>query len=106
MPEQDGGDQELATRAAFRGGRIAMARLGDPAYLKWKGHRDVVSGASLEVQEAIVSVLRQERPNDAILAEEPEPEHRVALLKILGPLHLRKFLNSIIAHPLTPVVAL
>ena len=79
MPEQDGGDQELATRAAFRGGRIAMARLGDPAYLKWKGHRDVVSGASLEVQEAIVSVLRQERPNDAILAEEGPEEEALAV---------------------------
>lgn len=75
MAADDAADQELAARAAFRGGRLAMARLGDPGYLTWKGHRDVVSGASLEVQEAIVSVIRQERPNDAILAEEgPEEE--------------------------------
>ncbi len=71
----DAADQELAARAAFRGGRMAMARLGEPGYLKWKGHRDVVSGASLEVQEAILAVLRQERPRDAILSEEgPEDE--------------------------------
>lgn len=66
---------EIATRAAFRGGRIAQARLGEPGYLTWKGHRDVVSGASLEVQEAILAVLRHECPDDAILAEEgPEEE--------------------------------
>lgn len=67
--------QELAARAAFRAGRLAMARLGDPGYLTWKGHRDVVSGASLEVQEAIVSILQREAPGDAILVEEgPEDE--------------------------------
>lgn len=54
---------------------MAVARMGDPGYLKWKGHRDVVSGASLEVQEAVLSVLRQECPADAVLAEEgPEDE--------------------------------
>lgn len=71
----DAADRELAARSAFRGGRMALARIGDPGYLKWKGHRDVVSGATLEVQEAILAVLRQERPGDAILAEEgPEDE--------------------------------
>lgn len=67
--------RQIAERAAFRAGRIALARLGTPGYLSWKGHRDVVSGASLEVQEAIVSVLRSECPDDAILLEEgPEDE--------------------------------
>jgi myo-inositol-1(or 4)-monophosphatase len=67
--------QELATRAAFRAGRLAIARLGEPGYLTWKGHRDVVSGASLEVQEEIVSLLQREAPGDAILVEEgPEDE--------------------------------
>lgn len=67
--------QELATRAAFRAGRIAIARLGEPGYVSWKGHRDVVSGASLEVQEEIVSLLRREAPGDSILVEEgPEDE--------------------------------
>ena len=54
---------------------MASARLGAPGYLTWKGHRDVVSGASLEVQEAILTVIRQECPGDAVLAEEgPEDE--------------------------------
>lgn len=66
---------EIATRAAFRGGRAALARLGTPGYLKWKGQRDVVTEASLHVQEQIVSVLQNECPGDAILAEEgPEDE--------------------------------
>ncbi len=62
--------REIATRAAIRGGRVALEKLGDPGYLTWKGHRDVVAGASLEVQEAILDVLRQECPSDVILAEE------------------------------------
>lgn len=71
----DAAAQEIATRAAFRGGRLALARLGEPGYLTWKGHRDVTSGSSLEVQEAVVSILRQECPGDAILVEEgPEDE--------------------------------
>lgn len=66
---------ELATRVAFRAGRLALARLGDPGYLSWKGLRDVVPGAALEVQETIVSALRRECPGDGILAEEgPEDE--------------------------------
>lgn len=61
---------EVAVRAAHNGGRLAQTRLGDPGYLKWKGHRDVVSEASLQVQEAIVSTLLAEFPNSEILTEE------------------------------------
>ena len=61
---------EVAIHAAREGGRVAKARLGDPGYLKWKGHRDVVSEASLKVQEAIVSTLLAEFPDSGILAEE------------------------------------
>ncbi len=72
---EDAEAQEIATRAAFRAGRMALARLGDPGYLSWKGLRDVVPAAALEVQETIVSLLRQECAGDAILAEEgPEDE--------------------------------
>ncbi|TMC77612.1 MAG: hypothetical protein E6J15_03680, partial [Chloroflexi bacterium] len=71
----DSDAQEVATRAAFRAGRLAVWRLGDPGYLKWKGHRDVVSGASLDVQDVIVSILQKECAGDAILVEEgPEDE--------------------------------
>lgn len=56
-----------------------MARLGDPEYVTWKGPRDVVSGASLAVQEAIVSILEREAPGDAILAEEGSEEEAIAV---------------------------
>ena len=66
---------DLAKRAASIGGRLALARMGDPGFLTWKGHRDVVSGATLDVQTAIVAALRAECANDGILAEEgPEDE--------------------------------
>ena len=62
--------REVAIRAAREGGTVAKARAGDPGYLKWKGHRDVTSEASLQVQEAIVSTLLAEFPDSGILAEE------------------------------------
>jgi myo-inositol-1(or 4)-monophosphatase len=61
---------EVAVRAARRGGELAKARLGDPGYVKWKGHRDVVSEASIQVQEAIISAILAEFPDTGILAEE------------------------------------
>lgn len=61
---------EVATRAARNGGQVARARLGSPGYLKWKGRRDVVSEASLHVQEAIVSTILAEFPDAGVLSEE------------------------------------
>ena len=66
---------EVAIRAARAGGEVALARLGHPGYLRWKGYRDVVTEASLEVQETIVSVIRDAYPEHGVLAEEgPEDE--------------------------------
>ena len=66
---------ELAKRAAFRAGRIAQARLGEPGYVRWKGLRDVVSGATMEVQDTIVSTIQKDCPGDGFLLEEgPEDE--------------------------------
>src|SRR5579872_6938429 len=61
---------ELALKAARAGGKIARDRLGDPGYIRWKGHRDVTCEASLRIQEAIVSTLQDQFPDSAILAEE------------------------------------
>lgn len=61
---------KVAALAARKGGEVAKARLGNPGYLKWKGHRDVVSEASLQVQEAIVSTIVAEVPHSGILTEE------------------------------------
>ena len=61
---------DVASRAARRGGHVARARTGDPGYITWKGHRDVVAQASLEVQDAIVATIQSEYPGAGILAEE------------------------------------
>jgi len=67
--------RELATRAAFRAGRLARANLGSPGYLKWRGRRDVIVGSAVEIQDLIVDILKQECPDDGIVAEEgPEDE--------------------------------
>jgi myo-inositol-1(or 4)-monophosphatase len=72
---EDGQALEIAARAARAGGVVAMEHLGRPDYQRWKQHRDVVSGAALEVQAAILEVLRTETPDFGILAEEgPEDE--------------------------------
>lgn len=65
----------VAVDAARRGGAIAKARLASPGYLKWKGDRDVVSEASLEVQQEIVRTLLDGFPDSGVLAEEgPEDD--------------------------------
>jgi len=67
--------REIASRAAFRAGRLAIARLGEPGYLSWRGRRDVIVGSALEIQDMLVKSLKEECPGDAILAEEgPEDE--------------------------------
>lgn len=61
---------EVAIRAAREGGEIALARLAEPGYLKWKGPRNIVSEAAMAVQEAMVSSIQTDFPDDGILAEE------------------------------------
>src|ERR687887_1334736 len=66
---------EVALHAARTGGQVALARLNQPDYVRWKRHRDVVSGAAIEVQDAILDVLHRETPDFGVLAEEgPEDE--------------------------------
>ncbi len=71
----DKASRDIATRAAFRAGKLAAARAGNPGYLSWRGRRDVIVGAAVEVQDMLVSILREECPGDAIIGEEgPEDE--------------------------------
>src|SRR5256885_11297399 len=70
---------EVAVRAARTGGLVALARLGKADYMRWKGHRDVVSGAAIEVQDAILDVLKRETPDFGILAEEGPEDKAVPL---------------------------
>jgi myo-inositol-1(or 4)-monophosphatase len=66
---------EVAVQAARAGGRVAVQRLDDPGYVKWKGQRDVVTASSLAVQDAMLEVIRAACPDQGILAEEgPEDE--------------------------------
>jgi myo-inositol-1(or 4)-monophosphatase len=76
---EDADALEVALRAARKGGEVALARLGKSDYMRWKGHRDVVSGASLEVQTAILDVLKKETPDFGILAEEGPDDEPVPL---------------------------
>jgi myo-inositol-1(or 4)-monophosphatase len=47
----------------------------DVKYLSWKGPRDAVVGRALEVQDAVVGVIRDRFPEHAILKEEgPDDE--------------------------------
>lgn len=61
---------EVAIQAAQKGGELARMRLGDPGYVTWKGHRDVVCETSFYIQNTIASTIQAAYPNAGILAEE------------------------------------
>ncbi len=66
---------EVAVRAARAGGQVALARLGKSEHVRWKGHRDAVPAATMDVQDAILEVLQHATPDFGVLAEEgPEDE--------------------------------
>jgi hypothetical protein len=44
---EDGQALEVAVRAARAGGRVALAQLGKLDDMRWKSHRDVVSGTTM-----------------------------------------------------------
>ncbi len=68
---------EIAIGAARNAGGVAMSRIGDPGYVTWKGHRDVVSESILRVQDVIVTALSRESPHDAMLLEEGPADERL-----------------------------
>ena len=66
---------EVAKRAACAGGSAALEGAANVGYLSWKGPRDAFVERSLEVQDAVVEVIRRQFPDHAILAEEgPDDE--------------------------------
>ena len=79
---------ETAIRAARIGGELALSRLDNPGYQKWKGPRELLAGAVLDIQTAIVDVIRQEFPDHPLLVEESdEPQDEQAdPLWIIDPL--------------------
>ena len=66
---------EIAIRAAREGGRKALEYLGNPLFIRVKDRRDLALGSAERVQDAIINVLREAVPDEAILAEEgPDDE--------------------------------
>ena len=65
-------DLELAIRVAREAGHLLSARFGGPAagVDSKSSSTDLVSDADREAEQAIVALLRAERPDDGILAEE------------------------------------
>ena len=66
----------VAERAARAGGALARDNIADPnQYFTWKRSRDPFVSQSLEIQNAIVTTIRDSFADHAILAEEgPEDE--------------------------------
>lgn len=65
----------VAREAALAGGRVAVEGAADVRFLKWKGPRDAVVGRALDVQDAVVGIIRGHHRSAAILAEEgPDDE--------------------------------
>ena len=60
----------VAGRAALAAGAILRKLYGAPHQIKHKGEIDLVTEADVAAEEAILTVLRQERPGVAILTEE------------------------------------
>ncbi len=65
---------EIAVRAAREAGKLAVSRLGDPGYQKWKGAHNIQVGAALDVQQRIVEIIRAEFPDHAFLLEESDEQ--------------------------------
>jgi myo-inositol-1(or 4)-monophosphatase len=63
---------ETAIHAARTGGQLARERLGKPGYKKWKAPGELVAGAVLDIQAAIVEIIRAQFPDHHFLVEESD----------------------------------
>jgi myo-inositol-1(or 4)-monophosphatase len=71
----DAGRLELAIRAAREAGSLALEHVGDPLYFTLKGHRDLLVGAAVKIQDALRESLRSGAPDAEFLGEEgPDDE--------------------------------
>jgi myo-inositol-1(or 4)-monophosphatase len=61
---------EPAVRAALAAGAVIRARYGQPHRIEHKGEIDLVTEADTAAEREIIAILREERPEIAILAEE------------------------------------
>jgi myo-inositol-1(or 4)-monophosphatase len=60
----------IATRAAYRAGRVLNDRFGKITRISKKGAIDLVTEADLESEQAIIATIKEVFPEHAILAEE------------------------------------
>lgn len=63
-------DLDLAIRAATAGGEVVEAGFGRASRFRFKGDANPVTEVDEEAERAVLDILRQERPQDQILAEE------------------------------------
>lgn len=63
-------DLHVARDAAKAGGVIVAKHFGAPADTRYKGKFDPVTAVDLASEAAVLSILTQHRPNDAVMAEE------------------------------------
>src|SRR3990172_8666688 len=64
---------EVALEAARLAGGIMRERFRTTKQISFKGRADIVTDVDLEVEKAVLGLLRQEYPQFGILAEESEP---------------------------------
>ena len=64
------GDVEVALRAVRAGAEIVRRDYGNPHVRTGEGLRDLVTQTDLDAERAILDVLAQERPQDAVHSEE------------------------------------
>jgi myo-inositol-1(or 4)-monophosphatase len=80
--------QNVAVMAARRGGAILIRHLNklDKLKVEKKGHNDFVSDADRAAEEAVIEVIRNHYPEDAILAEESGKQGDSDTVWIIDPL--------------------
>ncbi len=76
---------ETAVRAAREAGQLAVSRLGNPGFQKWKGAHNIQAGASLEIQQRIVDIIHAEFPDHVFLLEESD---EMPVFDLENPPHL------------------
>ncbi|SNT13690.1 myo-inositol-1(or 4)-monophosphatase [Asanoa hainanensis] len=63
-------DAEVAVAAAEAGAAVVRRYYGEPVEHHAKSHRDFATTADIEAERAILSVIREHRPDDGFLGEE------------------------------------
>src|SRR5438105_12732500 len=61
---------QTAINAARAGGKLALSRLGNPGYMKWKSPRELQAGAVLDIQQRMVETIRADFADARFLVEE------------------------------------